>query len=351
VPAFHDSLGYFPGLELVQRGPSDDRVQWFTKDWDASVVVPARGNYGIAPPEFPEDEALRFGGEPFPEGRSAWWWYPSGVGYGGSTGNPGEQSYGVHIKVLEEADDLSWGRVQVWNDTSTFLGELTVDKAEAVPGDVLTYDLRVKDTGSARLPSTIDIPIPEGASFVPGSLTGAQFVLDQAHDELHDRGRILWGGRAGGRPLRTLDAHITYQVQVSGDATGAIKNEALVTVDGHGSYSRRATTLLPHVDLVLSAPSSAGAPGAVRSGISLTNVGAALLENVEVAAVWTGPAYIVHPKPDAWVIASLAPGETWTAELELWTFSTASGEIEITVEVSHPWIETTMASATTAIAP
>ena len=349
VPAFHDSLGYYPGLEYVQRGPSDERIQWFTKDWDASVVIPARGDYGIAPPEYPEGEALRFGGETYPDGRSAWWWYPAGVGYGGSTGNPGEQCYGVHIKVLEEAQDLSWGKLRLWNNTDTVLSELAVDKDQAVPGDVLTYTLHLKNAASALALATLDIPIPEGTTFVPGSLTGANFVLDAAHDELHDNGRVLWGGRAGGKVLRTPDAHVAYQVQIDEDAIGSIENEALLTVEGHGSYSLTALTMLPFVEVSLAAPSYAGTRAPIRYTISVTNAGAGTLEDVNVAATWTGSAYIVDPNPDSWVIESLAPGATWTADLTLWTFSTASGDVEATVEVSHPWIGTATASATTTI--
>jgi len=349
VPAFHDSLGYYPGLEYVQRGPSDTRIQWFTVDWDASVVIPARGHYGIAPPEYTEGEPLRFGGEPYPGGLSAWWWYPAGVGYGGSTGNPGENAYGVHIKVLEEAQDLSWGKVHVWNNTDTVLGEMTVDKEMAVPGDILTYELKLKDTASAKSLSTIDIPIPAGTTFVPGSLTGAQFVLDTAHAELHDRGRVLWGGKAGGRALHALDAAITYQVQINDDTIGSVENEALVTIEGHRSYSLKTATTLPFVTVTLDAPSYVGTRAPIRYTISITNEGVGALQDVGVAASWTGGAYIIHPNPDSWMIDSLEPGETWTKEFSLWTFSTATGDVVTMVEVSHPWIEATYASATTTV--
>jgi immune inhibitor A len=352
VSAFHDSLGYYPGLEYVQRGPGDERIQWFSQDWDASVVVPATGHYGIAPPEYPEGEPLRFGGEPYPDGRSAWWWYPTGVGFGGTTGNPGEHCYGVHIEVVEEASDLSWGKLHIWNDTDTFLGWIKVDKEQAGPGDVLTYEVHVKDAASVKSLTTVDIPVPEGTTFIPGSLTGASFVLDQAHEELHDRGRIMWGGRSGGRVLHTPDAYITYQVQVDPDAVGVIHNEALVTIEGHGSYSLQAMTTLswqPSVMVALEAPSYVEKRAPIRYAISVTNGGAGTLTDITVAASWTGGAYIVYPNPDSWVIESLAPGQTWSKAFTLWTFSTATGEVVTEVEVTHPSIETTTASATTTI--
>jgi len=349
VPAFHDSLGYYPGLEYVQRGPSDERIQWFSKDWDASAVVPARAHYGIAPPEYSEGEPLRFGGEPYPGGRSAWWWYPMGVGFGGTTGNPGEHCYGVHIKVIEEAQDLSWGKLKVWNNTDTFLGWMMVDKEQAVPGDVLTYVVHIKDAASTKALTTVDIPIPQGTTFVEGSLTGAKFVVDHAHSQLHDRGRIIWGGRVGGKALHMPDAHIIYQVQIGPDMIGSIENEALVTIEGRGSYSWKAMTTVPFVEVSLAAPSYVGTRSSIRYSISVTNEGVGTLEDVEVVASWTGGAYIVYPNPDSWVIPSLAAGETWSKDFTLRTFSTATDEVVAKVEVSHPSIETVTASATTAI--
>jgi hypothetical protein len=349
VPVFHDSLGYYPGLEFVQRGPEDERVQWFTKDWDASIVVPATSHYGVAPPEYPEGEALRFGCEPYPGGRSACWWYPQGVGFGGTTGNPGEKGYGVHIEVIEEAQDLSWGKLRVWNDTDTFLGWMKVDQEKALPGDVLTYEVHIKDAASSKSLTSVDIPIPEGTTFVEGSLTGARFVVDQAHAELHDKGRILWGGRSGGNVLHTPDAHITYQVRINPDALGTVENEALVTVEGRKSYSLKAMTTLPFVTVSLEAPSYVGPRSRIRYTLSVTNESAGTLTDADVAVSWTGGAYIAHPDPESWVIDSLAPDETWTKEFTLWTFSTATGEVVATAEVSHPWIETTTDSATTAI--
>ncbi|MBM4429016.1 MAG: hypothetical protein FJ026_01540, partial [Chloroflexi bacterium] len=349
VPAFHDSLGYYPGLEYVQRGPGDARFQWFTKQWDSSAVIPAKADYGIAPSEYPVGAPLRFGGEAYPGGLSAWWWFPAGVGYGGTTGNPGEKGYGVHIKVVEEADDLSWGRLQIWNDTDTFLGEMTVDKEQAVPGDVLTYEVHIKDAASTAALTTVDIPIPKGTTFVEGSLQDAQFVLDAAHPELHDRGRVIWGGRAGGKVLHTPDAHITYQVRVDPGMTGFIANEALVTIAGRKSYSLKAETRLPWVTVALTAPKYVGTRSSVRYTITVKNESAATLTNVHVAATWTGGAYIVWPNPSSWVIPSLASGATWTKEFTLWTFSTATGDVNATVTVSHPWINTVTASATTTI--
>jgi len=350
VPAFHDSLGYYPGVEYVQRGPGDPRIAWFTRHWDASVVIPAKGDYGIAPPEYKEGEPIRFGGEAASGGRSAWYWYPAGVGYGGTTGNPAENAYGVHIKVVEEAADLSWGKVVVWNNTDTFLGEMTVDKETAAPGDVLTYQIHIKDAASVSALGTIEIPIPKGTTFVQGSLKGAQFYTDPlGRRDMSDRGAVLWGGRIGGKTLHQPDANITYQVKVDPTTTGPIVNEAIVSIRGRTSYRLTAETKLPWVTATLAAPGFVGTRAPIRYTITVKNESGATLTGVKVAASWIGPAYINWPNPSSWTIASLAPGETWTQGFTLFTFSTATGQVQTRVEVTHPWIEPATASAVTVI--
>jgi immune inhibitor A len=350
VSTFSDSLGWYPGLEYVPRGPGDSRMIWATKQWDASAVVPAPADYGVAPPEYPVDSPLRFGGVASAGGRSGWWWYPTGVGYGGTTGNPGENNYGVHIKVVEEASDLSWGKVEIWNDTDTFLGEMTVDKATAAPGDVLTYKVQIKDAASVSELATLQIPIPKGTSFVEGSLTGAQFMHDPlVRKDMMDRGYIVWGGRVGGQVLQTPDADITYQVKVDPLAVGPITNEGVLTTKSGRNYSLKATTKLPWVTVGLTAPAVVGNRAPIRYQITVKNESGATLENVNVEATWIGGAYPMWPDPTSWVIPALGPGATWTKNFTLWTFSLATGQVVTTITVTHPWIETTTASATTTI--
>ncbi len=185
--------------------------------------------------------------------------------------------------------------------------------------------------------------------FVEGSLSGGQFVLDQAHAGLNDRGRVLWGGRSGGKALHTPDAYITYQVQVDSDMRGDVVNEALVSIEGRRSYSLKAQTALPVVEVALSAPNYVGVTSPIRYSIKVTNRGAVALTNLEVTASWTGGAYIEYPNPESWAIPELAAGAEWNRQFTLWTFSTASGQVVASVEVSHPWIGTATATANTTI--
>lgn len=348
VPAFTDVLGWYPGLEKVIRGPGDPRIAWFTKEWDSSCVVPAKGDYGVAPLDYPEGEPLRFGGSAASGGRSAWWWYPSGVGYGGTTGNPGEKAYGVHMQVVQEATDLSWGKVRIWNNPDTFLGEMMVDKALAVPGDTLTYNVHIKDAASIVALGTVDIPIPANCTYVDGSVTGGRYFEDSSHPGT-GVGHILWGGNVGSEALHTPDAHITYQVRVKADATGKVENVGLVGITGRQTYKLTAVTTLPYVTVSLAAPSFVGPRASIRYTISVKNESPAALINVNVAATWTGPAYLAPGSKSSWVVPSIAAGATWTKQFTLLTFSTASGQVVATATVTHPWIETTTASATTSI--
>jgi hypothetical protein len=164
-----------------------------------------------------------------------------------------------------------------------------------------------------------------------------------------DRGYIVWGGRVGGQVLQTPDAEITYQVKVDELAVGPITNEGVLTIKDGRSYSLKATTKLPWVTVGLTGPAVVGNRAPIRYQITVTNESGATLQNVNVEATWMGGAYPVWPDPTSWVIPALGPGATWTKNFTLWTFSLATGQVVTTITVTHPWIETTTASATTTI--
>ena len=53
VPAFHDSMGYYPGSEFVPGGPvGQTSPRWMTKQWDASTVMPATSAYAVKAPGY-----------------------------------------------------------------------------------------------------------------------------------------------------------------------------------------------------------------------------------------------------------------------------------------------------------
>jgi len=105
VSVFDDSLGYYPGAEYVSRGPgySPPVFIWLTKQWDASVVVPATAHYGINAPGY-TNEPFRFRASRSTGGKLSAYWYSQGLGYNGGTGNPGDYggAYGVRVEILAQ---------------------------------------------------------------------------------------------------------------------------------------------------------------------------------------------------------------------------------------------------------
>jgi immune inhibitor A len=240
VSEFHDSLGYYPGLEYTNIRASNDprgpRYAWTTEQWDASAAIPAYEEYGVAPPEYDRSGVLIWFADL--SGWYGYWDFPAG------TGNPGEKAYGVNIVVEEEADDLSWGKVRVYSDKSTFLSWMKVDKESAKPGDILTYVVHLKDSASTSTLASVEIPIPEGTTYVPNSVTGGgQYVEEFPTRNLPGQGRIIWGGKIGGNALHTPDAEITYQVMVNVGVAGGtvITNEATVATSAK-AWELTATT-------------------------------------------------------------------------------------------------------------
>ena len=58
--------------------------------------------------------------------------------------------YGVNIAVLDKARDGSWGKIAVRNATSLVSLEKKVNLAEAIPGWMLMYQLKVRNIESLR---------------------------------------------------------------------------------------------------------------------------------------------------------------------------------------------------------
>ncbi|MCO6450023.1 MAG: immune inhibitor A [Caldilineales bacterium] len=169
VSAFHDSMGYYPGLEYTNirsatdpRGPAN---YWTAKERDASVVVPARDVYGVAPANYPSGTGFLQWMYDVPAWYGFWDW-PSG------TGNPGDTwaQYGVHLQVVEEAEDGSWGKVQFWNSQFDYEGSVT-QTPSADPlmyGDTVDVHVNATNIGS-RVDSTVIVLLDHDVKFVSAS--------------------------------------------------------------------------------------------------------------------------------------------------------------------------------------
>jgi len=105
VSTFSDSLGYYPGAEYVACSP--DYLWywiWCTRQWDASVVLPATRFYGINAPGYTASSVFCYYAER--HNGDLWaYWCNSGIGYDGSAGNPGDVdgAYGWHVQILSQS--------------------------------------------------------------------------------------------------------------------------------------------------------------------------------------------------------------------------------------------------------
>lgn len=175
VSAFHDSMGYYPGLEYTNirsaTDPRGPRFFWVAKERDASVVIPAQEVYGVAPADYPEGTGF-LQWMPEEDAYFGFWDAPSG------TGNPGDAwvQYGVHVQVMDKAEDGSWGKVKVWNALYDYDGAVTQtpSKTPLMYGDTVDVHVHAANIGS-RVDSTVVVLLDPYVDFV--SAYGGAFPL------------------------------------------------------------------------------------------------------------------------------------------------------------------------------
>ncbi|MFH1177122.1 MAG: immune inhibitor A domain-containing protein [Acidobacteriota bacterium] len=133
VLAFDDSLGYYPGLEYVSKGPlsayNPAEWMWSTKHWDASVVIPSTQAYGVKGAGYLAADPLFFNCVITANGTLWCGSYPTGLGSDGGSGNPGDAggAYGWHAEIRSESE--SDATVKVWNTNANCM--LTCDATVA----------------------------------------------------------------------------------------------------------------------------------------------------------------------------------------------------------------------------
>ncbi len=120
VNTFADYNGYYPGAEYVSRGPGyaeSVKYAWMTKQWDSSVTIPSTEFYGINAPGYVGNMPFRYYFIPnFATGKGGAYWYPSGLGYDGGTGNPGDYNgdYGWRVEILDQTETEA--TLKIWNE-------------------------------------------------------------------------------------------------------------------------------------------------------------------------------------------------------------------------------------------
>ena len=212
VSQFHDSVGYCPGL--YYSDVVDDIYIW---DEDASAVVPAQGDYTTRITDLDYNPFYPLYGEYF---------YGTVLG----SGNPGDDGvqYGLHLAVLNQAKDGTWGSIQVWNSSAVVNLEMKVNKAQARPGDQLVYSLKVRNTTPAPQYFVVDDPIPAGTTFFQGK------YYDAATNSIHWEGTLA--------PSQTAD--LTFKVKVNPGTGGTTITNFATLVDGATGGSATAETMI-----------------------------------------------------------------------------------------------------------
>ena len=176
VAAFHDALGYSPGVEKLPLPVtlSQDQGQIRIKDYafsdpDGGVTVPSSGYY---PPRLPEGFSGR-GAETAPPSTdvstdetlvvdSTGGAYALSIGgvegldiTGAQSGNPGDHDrhFGFHMQVVEQAADGSWGKVRIWRDrdAADLSGEASAHSQNVGSTVATSVDVRLElaNTGGA----------------------------------------------------------------------------------------------------------------------------------------------------------------------------------------------------------
>jgi uncharacterized repeat protein (TIGR01451 family) len=119
------------------------------------------------------------------------------------------------------------------------LSEKLVSAARAAVGDVITYTVRVKNTGQGLARAVLTDSIPIGSVYVPDSAWAGsgRVVYEEANSfaNTQDRGRILWNGEVPPRGMST----VLFAVTVTEERV--IYNTATIN-DGLGGLSERSAT-------------------------------------------------------------------------------------------------------------
>ena len=215
VSQFHDSLGYYPGMRFREANQS----LYF---WDApsSLVVPAQGDYttkitGLDKQPFTD----LYGVNP----------YGDTVLGSGDPRDSGVQ-YGLNIAVLDKAQNGSWGKIAVWNALSLGDLQMNASKAKAYPGQMVKYQIKIKNTSPAPQTYTVSDILPKGLTF----RRGANYHVAT--------NSIEWTGTVKPNKTKILE----FWVSISKDAPigAVIKNAAHLSDDANGNDASAIMTVV-----------------------------------------------------------------------------------------------------------
>ena len=226
-----------------------------------------------------------------------------------------------------------WGIVDALAATPRLVVTEHADPDLVLPGDPLTYTLRVANTGNVTLAATITDHLPHG--IMPGETAGGTPIVPG--------GTLTW------TPVVLASGDVwteTVVVTVELDYTGWLTNVVQVTTDMGvtGVYTATSATLMPTMAVSKRAsPDRAASGGPLTYTLYVTNTG-----NVTLTATITDdlPSPIMPGETDdgiaivpggtlTWTPVVLAPGDVWAET------------VVVTVEVDHAGSVTNVVRVTT----
>ncbi|MFB3779227.1 MAG: M6 family metalloprotease domain-containing protein [Bryobacteraceae bacterium] len=229
VSRFSDSLGYYPGLELVSPGPNEATpLRWITRQWDSSVVIPSTKPYAAKAPGYTGDEEVLYD----------CWTYTSlgtlgctfrgenqAMGVPGGDGNPlsvGGQ-YGWNVQILSQTD--SEATLRIWN------GLYTVNAASFAAGSPVAPGSLAAIYGDYLAPRTeVAQSMP-----LPTTLAGVSVTVNGVPAPLH----FVSAGQ--------INIQIPYET-APGPATVAVTNNGIPAMIGRIQIGAAAPGIFMHGD-------------------------------------------------------------------------------------------------------
>jgi immune inhibitor A len=214
VSQYHDSLGYYPGLWY--RPATGGLYFWQP---EASAVVPAKDNYSTRITNLDKTPATDL--------------YGADLGFTVlGTGNPRDDKvqYGLNIAVLDKAKDGSWGKIAVWNATSLADLEMKVNREKAYGGNILMYQLKVRNVSPAPQKFMVSDTLPENTTYLRGG----------GYDKVTNT--VTWEGTV--EPNEVKVTHMWVRVNAGAERGTEIVNTATLTDDANGDSASATTTVM-----------------------------------------------------------------------------------------------------------
>ena len=171
VPAFHDSMRSVPGWLY----PGGSFV--YPVDSNASVVIPGASEYTTRIRGLDATGTM-----PGPDIKGFWGYTVSGRVLG--SGNPGDTAsqFGLHLQVVDRAEDGSYGEIAVWQSKWEVDGSITqIPNADPLMyGDTVDVEVMATNIATGNGDGLVMVPIDNATTYVEGSAWGGAKPLTAA---------------------------------------------------------------------------------------------------------------------------------------------------------------------------